>query len=108
MELAKQLVSNGNKVLVAARTPTNELQQLSDQSSGQLTAMTGVDVASPQSIADFADKAKSAAGGHVDVLINNAGYLSSWGGLDGVTAEEMVTSFQVSNAAGWQGYGTAG
>ncbi len=70
-QFAKQFLERGNKVVatVRRREGGTDLEAL-----GAGVTVTQLDVTDPMSIATWADEVKAAAGGHVDVLINNAGW----------------------------------
>jgi NAD(P)-dependent dehydrogenase (short-subunit alcohol dehydrogenase family) len=68
LELARQLKAKGFEVFAACRKPSSALQEL------QTTIVEGVDVASDEGIGRLV---AALAGKTIDVLINNAGILTS-------------------------------
>jgi NAD(P)-dependent dehydrogenase (short-subunit alcohol dehydrogenase family) len=66
LSLAKELVSQGGKLIAIVRSSSDELDALKPDE-----VVTGIDVTSDEACATIASQIK---GGPIDILINNAGY----------------------------------
>lgn len=66
LALAKELVSQGGKLIAIVRSSSEELDALKPEE-----VVTGIDVTSDEACATIASQIK---GGPIDILINNAGY----------------------------------
>ncbi len=92
---ARALVARGARVVIGDR----DLAALESAVAGlsELGVASGhpLDVTDPQSFAAFLDKARTDGGGHVDVLINNAGVMPI-GGFLTQTDEAIRTSIEVN------------
>ena len=86
LEIAKQLQNKNYKVIAACRKSSQELDKLNVQ------VETGFDVADEISVKQLADKLKHIK---IDLLINNAGILSSMD-LDSLDYDAMRQQFEVN------------
>lgn len=94
LHLCEQYAKRGDSVIALCRQNSNELEAL-DNDYG-VDIHTGIDVADDKSVADFA---KGMAGGQsIDILINNAGILTSES-LDDLDFDRMRRQYEV-NALG--------
>jgi NAD(P)-dependent dehydrogenase (short-subunit alcohol dehydrogenase family) len=91
LELARLLKSRGYRVIAACRTDSPELKAL------DVEVETGVDVTSGESLAGLAERLR---GTRLDLLINNAGLLSS-SSLAGIEDEidDWRAQFEVNSLA---------
>lgn len=105
LELARQALAAGHRVIATTRGPSGELDALGAKHPGRLIRLT-LDVGSVESIV-AARNALGDAVSRIDILVNNAGMYShtseSWNPeatlFDMLTQEELVEAFRV-NAAG--------
>jgi NAD(P)-dependent dehydrogenase (short-subunit alcohol dehydrogenase family) len=93
LELTRQALLRGDRVLAAARDPksSGELQKLQKEYP-QLLFPVAIDVENPEAGAKIAEAAKTWP--QVDVLINNAGILTQ-----GTKREDFLKSFTVNSVA---------
>ncbi|MBI1386236.1 MAG: SDR family NAD(P)-dependent oxidoreductase [Rhizobiales bacterium] len=80
--LVERLVRRGDRVIATVRSldGARELVALTDDpAAGTLVEIVALDVTDPGSIADLA---RHLAGRPIDILINSAGVLNSYGGID--------------------------
>lgn len=89
LEFCRQLVERGDEVIATARQPAPELVALG------VRVLAGIDVASEESVAELA---RELEGVSLDVLINNAGILTS-DSLETLDLEAIRDQFEV-NALG--------
>ncbi len=89
LELARAYHANGDKVIAAVRTSSDELDKLG------VEIHENVDVGSDQSVADFTAKLD---GRNIDILFNNAGILTSEN-LDDMNYDRIRHQFEI-NALG--------
>jgi len=89
LELCRQLAARGDRVIAACRTASQELRSLPVQ------VVEDVDVASAESAAQLA---RTLNGTKIDVLVNNAGILTSES-LDDLDFDRMRLQYEV-NALG--------
>jgi NAD(P)-dependent dehydrogenase (short-subunit alcohol dehydrogenase family) len=91
-ELVEQLLDRGDRVIATARKP----EQLADLTAkyAETALALPLDVTDPASIAAAVDAAL-AKFGHVDVLVNNAGY-GLCGGIEEATEEEFMPVFETN------------
>jgi len=89
LELCRQLAARGDRVIAACRTASKELRSLPVQ------VVEDVDVASAESAAQLA---RTLNGTKIDVLVNNAGILTSES-LDDLDFDRMRLQYEV-NALG--------
>ncbi|MGD0730141.1 MAG: oxidoreductase [Terracidiphilus sp.] len=90
--LAKELLRRGDRVIATARDATT-LKELTAEYPGHARAFT-LDVTKPEQIESVAKQA-IAAFGHVDVLVNNAGYGVN-GAIEEVLEDEFEPMFQTN------------
>jgi short-subunit dehydrogenase len=90
--LAKEALRRGERVIATARD-TSKLKNLTAQYPDQARTFT-LDVTKPAQIESVAQQA-IAAFGHVDVLVNNAGYGVN-GAIEEVSEEEFEPMFQTN------------
>ena len=99
LELTRQLLARGDRVVATCRTPGRalELTRLAGEHPGRLKVVP-LDVADPRSIADLV-RAVESLDLKIDLLINNAGILPSgerFGSLEPkVLAETFATMCRV-------------
>ena len=86
LELAKQLQQKGYKIIATCRQSSPELDTLNCQ------VETEVDVTDSDSILELAEKIE---GQHIDILINNAGFLQSMS-LDSLDFEAMRMQYEIN------------
>lgn len=89
LEIVRQLVRRGDRVIATCRTPGADLENLG------ATVLSGIDVANPEQVNHLAEKMR---GIRLDLLLHNAGILSSES-LDDLDFERMLKQYQV-NALG--------
>ena len=72
---ARALLQRGARVVIGDRDVA--LEESAVAQLGKLGPVSGhpLDVTDPESFATFLDKARADGGGHIDVLINNAGVM---------------------------------
>src|SRR3984957_5218956 len=90
--LAKEALRRGDRVIATARD-ISKLKDLTAQCPDQARTFT-LDVTKPREIESVAQQA-IAAFGHVDVLVNNAGYGVN-GAIEEVSEEEFEPMFQTN------------
>jgi NAD(P)-dependent dehydrogenase (short-subunit alcohol dehydrogenase family) len=90
--LAKELLRRGERVIATARD-VSKLEDLTRLNPGNLRAFT-LDVTKPAEIEAVAQQAIKAFG-HVDVLVNNAGY-GLCGAIEEVSEDEFEPMFQTN------------
>ena len=90
--LAKELLRRGDRVIATARN-VSKLKDLTDQYPDTARAFT-LDVTKPAEIESVAQQA-IATFGHVDVLVNNAGY-GVTGAIEEVSEDEFESMFQTN------------
>jgi NAD(P)-dependent dehydrogenase (short-subunit alcohol dehydrogenase family) len=95
LQFVKQLAAKGNKVVACCRQPDPVKEKL--QSLGDVI-VTKVDIANPSSIESWAQEVAQLVP-RVDVVINNAGIYGPRGGIDDISAQDMLNVFKV-NAVG--------
>jgi NAD(P)-dependent dehydrogenase (short-subunit alcohol dehydrogenase family) len=97
LEFVRQLLARGEEVVAGARRPAEaaELQRLQAGSGGRL-AVHALDVTSDASVAAFA---QAVGAGPVDLLLNNAGVLDGYGGLEESEPAAVLRTLDV-NAVG--------
>ena len=95
LELAKQVLSRGDKAIITARKPES-IANLGSQYQDRALVVS-LDVTDQASI-DAAVAAGLEKFGHVDVLVNNAGY-GLCGGIEEATEAEFMPVFE-SNVFG--------
>ena len=86
LELARQLQARGDEVIAGCRSPSPELQALG------VEVVDGIDVADDGSVASLAEAVGDRP---LDVLINNAGILTSES-LDDLDLDRIRTQFEVN------------
>ena len=95
--LALAFAQEGAQVAICSRG-RDSLECVSKEMEGSGHIFFAADLSKPEGIHDFFDKAKEALNG-IDVLINNAGILLRPSDLANVTAEQMMTTYQVNVVA---------
>jgi NAD(P)-dependent dehydrogenase (short-subunit alcohol dehydrogenase family) len=90
--LAKELLRRGERVIATARN-VSQLEDLTGQYPDRVRAFT-LDVTKPEQIESVARQA-IAAFGHVDVVVNNAGY-GVTGAIEEVSEKEFDPMFQTN------------
>ena len=99
LELCRQLMARGDRVIAGCRTPSRagELTRLAVAHPGRLTILP-LDVLKPNGIAEFARELGMIVD-RVDVLINNAGVLPSGETFGQVQVKNLLEAF-ATNCAG--------
>jgi NADP-dependent 3-hydroxy acid dehydrogenase YdfG len=92
---AKALLARGARVVIGDRDVARLESAVATLSEVGLASGHPLDVSDPESFAAFLDKARSDGGGHVDVLINNAGVMPIGAFLE-QTDEAIRTSVEVN------------
>lgn len=96
LEITRQLLARGERVTATARDASAQaLVELRKQFSDRLTT-AALDVADAASIDRFAASVGDVT---VDALINNAGVIGNYGGLDALTMENALAVY-ATNAVG--------
>lgn len=96
LEITRQLLARGERVTATARDASAQaLVELRKQFSDRLT-IAALDVADAASIDRFAASVGDVT---VDALINNAGVIGNYGGLDALTMENALAVY-ATNAVG--------
>ena len=105
LELASELLKEGNVVVCTARKHSKALQDLREKFGEEKVKITTLDVGDEDSIEKWADSLKEALHGTtIDVLINNAGIIGTEPGykkwtFDAIDQREMMEVFKI-NACG--------
>ncbi|HVT31999.1 MAG TPA: SDR family oxidoreductase [Rhodanobacteraceae bacterium] len=99
LEMARQLLARGDRVVAACREPGKALAltRLAGEHPGRLLVLP-LDVAEPRSIAEV-EREIGAFDLDIDLLVNNAGTLVEHERFGGIAQGSLVNSFAV-NAAG--------
>jgi 2-dehydro-3-deoxy-L-rhamnonate dehydrogenase (NAD+) len=92
---AKALLARGAKVVIGDRDVA--LQESAVADLGKLGQVSGypLDVSDRESFATFLDKARTDGGGHIDVLINNAGIAGNAAPITEVTDDDWEVMLRV-------------
>jgi NAD(P)-dependent dehydrogenase (short-subunit alcohol dehydrogenase family) len=91
-ELARAVLDHGDRVVATARK-VEEVQDF-EESGPELARAVRLDVTDPEEVSGAVDAALGAFG-HIDVLVNNAGY-GSMGSVEEVYEEEIRRQFEVN------------
>ncbi|KZO91520.1 NAD(P)-binding protein [Calocera viscosa TUFC12733] len=96
LEFVKQLLAKGNLVFAIARTPDKAAGLQALKADKNLHILKG-DITKPQDMKAAAEATAKVTGGSLDVLINNAAYLShdgTYNAIDDFESDEaLITSF---------------
>ena len=92
---AKALLARGARVVIGDRDVAALQTAVTMLAEHGLASGHPLDVTDPESFATFLDKARTDGGGHIDVLINNAGVMPIGGFLD-QTDDAIRTSIEVN------------
>jgi len=98
LELARRYAERGDTVIATARQPARAEELSALSASSAHVEVVALDVCDPTSIASLA---KSLSGRSVDILINNAGMLTSRGGIEDASHDlKSWTDTLLTNVAG--------
>ena len=95
-ETARQLIAAGYRVIAGARNPEKGRADLADLPAGPgQVEVVALDVTDPASVAAAVQEVK-ARGGHLDVLVNNAGILGGQSPQDKFSVENLRAVFETN------------